>query len=106
MAGRGAGHCHLPPAPSASATHLPSPAEPHAPLTAFCLPHLPAFLPFPCPCRDAVVALAASDYVSVRVALAECMAELAALLGQQRVADDLLPVINVRGTCGIRQFGD
>lgn len=54
-------------------------------------------LPPPAPLRrDAVRALAASEYVSVRVALAERVAELAALLGRERVAADLLPVIQAR----------
>ena len=40
-------------------------------------------------------ALAASEFISVRVALAESMHQLAELLGPAVVAQDLLPVIQV-----------
>lgn len=49
------------------------------------------------PSREALGALCASEYVSVRVALAERLHELLALLGPQRVADDLLPLVQVCG---------
>ncbi len=39
--------------------------------------------------------LAGSGYISVRVALAESMHQLAALVGQEAVQADLLPVIQV-----------
>jgi len=52
-------------------------------------------------CREAVAALAASEYISVRVALAESMHCMAALLSPEAVAADLLPVVQVGGTAGI-----
>ena len=73
------------PPPTHTHTHPPPPPDVRT-----CCPSPPA------PYRAAVAALAESEYISVRVVLAESMATLAQLLGSQAVAEDLLPVIQAR----------
>lgn len=51
-------------------------------------------------CRELLGALVASEYVSVRVTLAERLHELLGMLGPQRVDDELLAMVEVRWAWG------
>ena len=51
----------------------------------------------PCFNRELMAALVGSEYVSVRVTLAERLHELLGMLGPQRVDDELLALVEVGG---------